>query len=147
LILLTMPGRFSAATTWVRVTSTPPSVAVSASSVAPVPPTATTAAWRPGVVATLRPMARDHDRQLLESVAVRRARLRETLLWGRDRRRRAGVDNLKRFGTSLIVTAVLCAGCVGFSFVEKLITSQRASTGTSTSQSTTPPRPSATGTP
>ena len=44
LILPTMLGRFSAGTTWVRVTSTPPSVAASASSFAPVPPTAATRA-------------------------------------------------------------------------------------------------------
>ena len=108
---------------------------------------AAVAAWPSGVVATLRLMARDFDKQLLESVAVRRARLQETLLWGRDRRRRAGVDNLKRFGTGLIVAAVLCAGCVGFSFVQKLIASQRASTSPSTSQPAFPVTPSATATP
>lgn len=32
-------------------------------------------------------VARDYDTQLLESVAVRRARMREALLWGRTRRR------------------------------------------------------------
>ncbi|ALG06476.1 hypothetical protein H4W33_006658 [Kibdelosporangium phytohabitans] len=70
-------------------------------------------------------MAREYDAQLLESVAVRRARLRESLLWGRARRQLATVDNVKRFAVSVVVTAVLCAGCVGWSFLQKVLSEQR----------------------
>jgi hypothetical protein len=42
-------------------------------------------------------MARELDVQLLEAVAVRRGRLRESLLWGGERRRRAAGDTVKRF--------------------------------------------------
>ncbi len=51
-------------------------------------------------------MSRDLDTQLLESVAVRRARLREALVWGRERRLRATGDNLKRLAVGVVVAAV-----------------------------------------
>jgi hypothetical protein len=63
-------------------------------------------------------MAREYDAQLLESVAVRRHRLRESLLWGRERRARATIDNLKRLTVSFVLAAVACAGCVGWSFLQ-----------------------------
>jgi len=66
-------------------------------------------------------MAREYDAQLLESVAVRRNRLRESLLWGRERRARATMDNLKRLSVSVVLTAVACAGCVGWSFLQDLL--------------------------
>lgn len=78
-------------------------------------------------LSTMPRVAREYDAQLLESVAVRRGRLRESLLWGRARRQRATVDNLKRFAISLIVAAVACAGCVGFSFLENALTQQKQS--------------------
>ncbi len=66
-------------------------------------------------------MAREYDTQLLESVAVRRNRLRESLLWGRERRARATMDNLKRLTVSVVLAAVACAGCVGWSFLQDLL--------------------------
>ncbi len=66
-------------------------------------------------------MARVYDAQLLESVAVRRNRLRESLLWGRERRARATMDNLKRLSVSVVLAAVACAGCVGWSFLQDLL--------------------------
>ncbi len=66
-------------------------------------------------------MAREYDAQLLESVAVRRNRLRESLLWGRERRARATMDNLKRLAVSVVLAAVACAGCVGWSFLQDLL--------------------------
>lgn len=71
-------------------------------------------------------MARDLDVQLLESVAVRRGRLREALIWGRDRRVRSTVDNAKRLGIGVILAAVAAAGCVGWSFVQDLLADQQA---------------------
>ncbi|MQA13416.1 MAG: hypothetical protein GEV09_04355 [Pseudonocardiaceae bacterium] len=66
-------------------------------------------------------MAREYDAQLLESVAVRRNRMRESLLWGRDRRARATMDNLKRLGIGVVLAAVGCAGCVGWSFLQQML--------------------------
>ncbi|MGH4016951.1 MAG: hypothetical protein ACRDSL_24085 [Pseudonocardiaceae bacterium] len=70
-------------------------------------------------------MARDYDAALLESVAVRRGRLRESLLWGRERRARATMDNIKRLGLSVVLAAVACAGCVGWSFLQDVLADQQ----------------------
>ncbi|HEY2724953.1 MAG TPA: hypothetical protein VGI84_09725 [Pseudonocardiaceae bacterium] len=70
-------------------------------------------------------MAREYDAQLLESVAVRRNRMRDSLLWGRERRERSTMDNIKRLAISVIVAAVGCAGCVGWSFLQKALAAQQ----------------------
>lgn len=72
---------------------------------------------------TIAPMAREHDTQLIESVAVRRARMRATLLWGRHRRSRATSENLGRLAVGVVLAAVACAGCVGWAFVQHSLTS------------------------
>jgi hypothetical protein len=69
-------------------------------------------------------MARDYDAQLLESVAVRRRRLRDALTWGRLRTRRTISDNVMRFVIGLVVAALCCAGCVGWSFLQKTLADQ-----------------------
>lgn len=74
-------------------------------------------------------VAREYDAQLLESVAVRRTRLRESLLWGRSRRQLATVDNVKRFAISVVIAAVLCAGCVGWSFLKNMLAEQQRKYG------------------
>lgn len=56
---------------------------------------------------------------------MRRNRLRESLLWGRDRRLRATTDNLKLLGISIVLAAVACAGCVGWSLLQQVIAQQR----------------------
>lgn len=67
-------------------------------------------------------MARDYDSQLLESVAVRRRRLRDALLFGPQRTRRTLDEKLGKVFAGIAIAAVVCAGCVGWSFVsEKLI--------------------------
>ncbi len=63
-------------------------------------------------------MARDFDAQLLESVAVRRRRLRDALLWGTLRTRRVATNLMTRLVAGAAVAAVLCAGCVGWSFLQ-----------------------------
>lgn len=70
-------------------------------------------------------MAREYDAQLLESVAVRRNRMRESLLWGRERRARATMDNVKRLVLSVVLAAVACAGCVGWSFLQSVLAEQQ----------------------
>ena len=71
-------------------------------------------------------MSREQDAQLLESLAVRRNRLRESLLWGRERRLRATSDNLKNLGISIVLAAVACAGCVGWALLQNVIHQQRS---------------------
>jgi hypothetical protein len=63
-------------------------------------------------------VARDYDSQLLESVAVRRRRLRDALLLGALRGRRRTEEGLTRLFAGVAVAAVLCAGCVGWAFIE-----------------------------
>ncbi|GAA4943688.1 hypothetical protein [Actinoplanes utahensis] len=72
-------------------------------------------------------MAREYDTQLIESVAVRRARMRELLLWGRDRRARATGDGLRWLRIGVVLAAIACAGCVGWSFLQSVLADQRAS--------------------
>jgi uncharacterized protein HemX len=68
---------------------------------------------------------RDYDAQLLESVAVRRQRLGDALLHGSLRTRRRTGDTLRRAVAGAIVAAVLCAGCVGWSFLQRQLDQQQ----------------------
>lgn len=72
-------------------------------------------------MASIERMAREYDAQLLESVSARRHRMRESLLWGRERRARATLDNIKRLGLGMVLAAVACAGCVGWSFLQDML--------------------------
>jgi uncharacterized protein HemX len=72
-------------------------------------------------------MERDYDAQLLESVAVRRQRLADALLHGSLRaRRKASNSNLRRAAAGAVLAAVLCAGCVGWSFLQDQLDQQAA---------------------
>jgi hypothetical protein len=64
-------------------------------------------------------VSRDFDAQLLESVAVRRRRLRDAVLWGSLRTRRSAPEIVNRLIVGAVVAAVLCAGCVGWSFLQE----------------------------
>lgn len=82
-------------------------------------------------------MARDLDDELLESVKVRRRRLREAFIYGGLRTRRTVSDINRRLMFSIIAAAVACAACAGTSFVKAHIhDSATASTTSSTSSST-----------
>ena len=70
-------------------------------------------------------MARDYDSQLLESVAVRRQRLREATLFGSQRTRRRLDENIGKVVISACLAAVVCGGTVGWSFVTNTLSSQR----------------------
>lgn len=71
-------------------------------------------------------MARDYDSQLLESVAVRRRRMRDALLFGAGRARRTADERLGKVFAGLAIAAVLCAGCVGWSFIQTTLAKQKA---------------------
>ncbi|MER6910713.1 hypothetical protein ABT354_03425 [Streptomyces sp. NPDC000594] len=71
-------------------------------------------------------MARDYDSQLLESVAVRRRRLRDALLFGPQRVRRTADERLGKLFAGIAIAAVLCAGCVGWSFLQHTLDKQKA---------------------
>jgi len=73
-------------------------------------------------------MAREYDNQLLESVAVRRRRVRDCLLWGGQRHQRSTADNVGRFVVSCVVAAVVCAGCVGWAFLQNVLDEQKRRT-------------------
>jgi hypothetical protein len=62
---------------------------------------------------------RDYDTQMLESVAVRRRRLRDALLFGSMRARRSLDQNLVKAFIGLVVAAAVGAGVVGWSFLQE----------------------------
>jgi hypothetical protein len=70
-------------------------------------------------------VARDYDTQLLESVAVRRRRLRDAVLFGQHRMRRTFDEGLNKILVGLCVAAVVCAGCVGWSLVKTQLLKQK----------------------
>ncbi|WP_309029641.1 hypothetical protein [Streptomyces alfalfae] len=92
--------------------------------------------------------AQDYDSQLLESVSVRRRRLRDAVLFGAQRQRRSVDERLGKVFAGVVIAAVLCAGCVGWSFIShrligkgpysSSVPSSPASTSTSTSSTSTP---------
>ncbi|WP_209560342.1 hypothetical protein [Frigoribacterium sp. PvP032] len=71
-------------------------------------------------------MPQNSDSLLLESVATHRARLRSAFLLGWLVDRRQVNDNVKRFVGSVVLAAVACVGCVGYSFVVDALARQAA---------------------
>lgn len=69
-------------------------------------------------------MPLSHDTILLETVRTRRVRLQSAFLHGGLAQRRVVNDNVRRVVGSLVVAAVLCAGCVGFALVTSLISAR-----------------------
>ncbi|WP_017556197.1 TNT domain-containing protein [Nocardiopsis baichengensis] len=69
-------------------------------------------------------MARDYDSQLLESIAVRRKRLREAVVFGPHRSRRRLDEHITKLVAGLVLTAVGCAGSVGWSYLQSHLESQ-----------------------
>jgi hypothetical protein len=71
-------------------------------------------------------MANNRDTVLLETVKTHRSRLLSAFLYGELAERRLGQDNIKRLLGSVVLAAVVCTGCVGFSLVTSLLASQAA---------------------
>ncbi|WP_051973575.1 hypothetical protein [Cryobacterium sp. MLB-32] len=75
-------------------------------------------------------MSSDHDVVLLETVKTHRSRLRAAFLFGELSERRVANDNMRRVIGSVVLAAVLCAGCVGVSFVVDLLQQRAAAAQT-----------------
>lgn len=71
----------------------------------------------------------DYDQQILESVSVRRTRLLKALLFGGERTRRKYDDGMKMLLISAVIGAIICAGCVGYSFIIDLFAQQENGMG------------------
>ncbi|KNE84027.1 MULTISPECIES: hypothetical protein [Streptomyces] len=69
---------------------------------------------------------KDYDSQLLESVSVRRRRMRDALLYGPQRARRTADERLGKLFAGIAIAAVMCAGCVGWSFIQDKLAEQKA---------------------
>jgi hypothetical protein len=61
-------------------------------------------------------MSGSYDTQVIESVAVRRRRLREAWLFGSDRIRNRLNEQTGKVFASIMIAAVACAGCAGVSY-------------------------------
>jgi len=75
-------------------------------------------------------MARGTDEVLVESAVTHHKRLRQAFLLGRVDRRRDIDDGVRSALVSLVLGAVACAGCVGFSFVAHAIATNNATSPT-----------------
>ena len=71
-------------------------------------------------------MPNNRDTVLLETVRTHRSRLLAAFLYGELSERRLANDNLKRLIGSLVLAAVVCTGCVGFSLVTSVLARQAA---------------------
>jgi hypothetical protein len=71
-------------------------------------------------------VAEDYDARLLESAKVRKHRLDDALLFGKNRQERSYSTNTMRLMYSLLIAALIAAVCVGFSFVQHLLNERDA---------------------
>jgi hypothetical protein len=62
---------------------------------------------------------REYDSQLMESVGVRRRRLRDAVLFGTERGRHSLDELLAKVFAGIALAAVICAGCVGWAFIDR----------------------------
>lgn len=69
-------------------------------------------------------MAEDYDSRLLESARVRKHRLDDALLYGQNPQEKAYKSVNARLMQSLLIAALIAALCVGFSFVQHLLSEQ-----------------------
>ena len=81
-------------------------------------------------------MANNRDTILLETVKTHRDRLLAAFLYGQLTERRVVNDNIKRLIGSVVLGAVICSVCVGYSLVTSLIAKQNATKPTPTANVT-----------
>ncbi len=82
-------------------------------------------------------MPENHDTILLESVRTHRVRLRGAFLIGALAERRVVNDNVRRLVGSMVLAAVVCAGCVGTAIVLTAIENGQTGFGGSVPTGTT----------
>ncbi len=66
-------------------------------------------------------MAEDYDGRLLESAKVRKHKLDDALLFGINVQERSYSSSTMKLMYSLLLAALIAAICVGFSFVQHLL--------------------------
>lgn len=69
-------------------------------------------------------MATEFDNQLIESVAVRRNRVTDALLYGENPTERRWKATTKQFLFSLVAAALITAICIGVSFVSNMLSTR-----------------------
>ncbi|TCC22878.1 hypothetical protein [Kribbella speibonae] len=70
-------------------------------------------------------MPREYNNQIIESVSVRRQRLRDAALFGADRARHSLDEGVGKLFASVALAAVICAGCVGWSFIDRELAKEK----------------------
>lgn len=86
-------------------------------------------------------MPREYNHQVIESVSVRRQRLRDAMLFGAERARHSLDEGVGKLFASVALAAVICAGCVGWSFIDRELAKekQQQNQPTQTTSPTTTP--------
>ncbi|WP_427892980.1 hypothetical protein ACQHIV_08810 [Kribbella sp. GL6] len=80
--------------------------------------------------------------QVMESVAVRRRRLREAWLFGQDRARNTLKEQTGKLFASVMIGVLACAGCAGVSYFKSSSAKEKEKNQPATSQTTGPVSPS-----
>lgn len=70
-------------------------------------------------------MPREYNSQVIESVSVRRQRLRDAVLFGADRARQGIDEGVGKLFAGVVLAALICAGCVGWSFVDRELAKEK----------------------
>jgi hypothetical protein len=91
-------------------------------------------------MATVAGVARDFDSELLESVAVRRRRTRDAMLFGAMASRRSYEENTGKVIASIVIAGVLAAGCVGYSSIRQQLAKQHQQSTSAPATGRTPDR-------
>ncbi len=76
----------------------------------------------------------DYEQTLIESTRTHRVRLAAAFVHGAQDDRRPVNTNVRRFTGSVVLAAVVCAGCLGTSFVLDILQTQRENTAISAYQ-------------
>jgi hypothetical protein len=80
-------------------------------------------------------MADQRDRAVVEAAQIQQGRLAAALMYGRLDERRTVTDYTKRLLVSVVVTAIVSAGCAATSFVSSLIAQGFTMTGSTSAAS------------
>jgi len=87
-------------------------------------------------------MSGNYGTQVIESVAVRRRRLREAWLFGSDRVRNTLNEQTGKVFASVMIGALACAGCAGVSYFKSSQAKKNQPTPAQTTSGPVSPSPS-----